>query len=337
MDFQILGPLEVHGERGAVGLEGRQAARGARVLLLHANEPVSAERLAVGAVGRGRAGGRDQDGAGARLAVAQGARGPRAWSTTTPAGYRLRVRPGELDAERFEQLRRRRAAGAGRAATPERGGGAVARGARAVARPAARRAWSSSRSRRRRSRGWRSSAWPRWRRAWRPISRAGRHAALVSELRQLRGRAPDARAARGAADARAVSLRTSGRGARGLPRGPPGAGRGRSAIEPGPELQRPARGDPAPGPVARAAGAGGAAAELDAATAPPLVGRDAELAVAARRTGSGARGGRGAIVAVARRARDRQDAARGRAGRRGRTAVGAVVLYLRRAGRCPGG
>ena len=48
MNFQILGPLEVHGERGAVGLEGLKPRAVLAMLLLHANEPVSAERLAVG-------------------------------------------------------------------------------------------------------------------------------------------------------------------------------------------------------------------------------------------------------------------------------------------------
>ena len=47
MNFQILGPLEVRSERGAVGLEGLKPRAVLAVLLLHANEPVSAERLAV--------------------------------------------------------------------------------------------------------------------------------------------------------------------------------------------------------------------------------------------------------------------------------------------------
>ena len=47
MEFRILGPLEVHGELGAVAL-GRLKPRAVlAALLLHANEPMSAERLAV--------------------------------------------------------------------------------------------------------------------------------------------------------------------------------------------------------------------------------------------------------------------------------------------------
>ena len=111
---------------------------------------------------------------------------------TTPAGYRLRVRPEELDAERFARgvEAGRRALDAGR---PRRRG-AAARGAGAVAGP------------------------PLAELAFEPFAQAeiarleeqrlaalearveadlaaGRHAALVSELRQLHGRAPGARAA----------------------------------------------------------------------------------------------------------------------------------------------
>lgn len=48
MQFGILGPLEVTTEsHGAVALGGARARALLAVLLLHANEPVSAERLAV--------------------------------------------------------------------------------------------------------------------------------------------------------------------------------------------------------------------------------------------------------------------------------------------------
>ena len=100
MDFQILGPLEVHGERGAVGLEGLKPRAVLAMLLLHANEPVSAERLAVGLWGQDAPAGavKTVQVHVSRLRKALG--DPEAVSTT-PAGYRLRVRPGELDAERF--------------------------------------------------------------------------------------------------------------------------------------------------------------------------------------------------------------------------------------------
>ena len=47
MEFRILGPLEVHGESGAVALGAVKPRAVLAVLLLHANEPVSAERLAL--------------------------------------------------------------------------------------------------------------------------------------------------------------------------------------------------------------------------------------------------------------------------------------------------
>ena len=47
MRFRILGPLEVRGDRGMLALGGAKPRAILAVLLLHANEPVSAERLAV--------------------------------------------------------------------------------------------------------------------------------------------------------------------------------------------------------------------------------------------------------------------------------------------------
>src|SRR4051794_41980717 len=123
MDFQILGPLEVHGERGAVGLEGLKPRAVLAILLLHANEPVSAERLAVGLWGQDAPAGAGKTGQGhvSRLRKALG--DPEAGSTT-PAGYPVGGRPGELDAQRVarEVAEGRRAleAGGGRG-----GGGGV--------------------------------------------------------------------------------------------------------------------------------------------------------------------------------------------------------------------
>ena len=104
MEFRILGPLEVAGDDGVLALGGVKPRAVLAVLLLHANEPVSAERLALALWGEDAPGRRDQDRAGARLAAAQGARRRRTCVATTPAGYRLRVEPGELDAERFDAL-----------------------------------------------------------------------------------------------------------------------------------------------------------------------------------------------------------------------------------------
>ena len=73
MEFRILGPLEVHVEGRALALGGVKPRALLAVLLLSANESVSAERLAL-AFGARTPRRRGQDRAGPRLAVAQGAR-----------------------------------------------------------------------------------------------------------------------------------------------------------------------------------------------------------------------------------------------------------------------
>jgi hypothetical protein len=100
MDFQILGPLEARSERGAVGLRGLKPRAVLAMLLLHANEPVSAERLAVGLWGQDAPAGAVKT-VQVHVSRLRKALGDPETLTTTPAGYRLRVRPGELDAERF--------------------------------------------------------------------------------------------------------------------------------------------------------------------------------------------------------------------------------------------
>jgi WD40 repeat protein/DNA-binding SARP family transcriptional activator len=114
MEFRILGPLEVCNEAGAVPLRGGKPRTVLAVLLMHANEPVSADQLALALWGDGAPAGA----AGTvqvHVSRLRKALGDAEVVTTTPAGYRLRVRPGELDAHRFEQLveRGRRALAAG--------------------------------------------------------------------------------------------------------------------------------------------------------------------------------------------------------------------------------
>src|SRR3954471_9280876 len=116
MEFGILGPLEVRREGRAVAIGGAKPRAVLAVLLLHANEPVSADRLALALWGQ-------EAPAGAAKAVQvhvsrlRQALGDAGVVETTPAGYRLRVGPGELDAERFERgvAAGRRALAAGRA------------------------------------------------------------------------------------------------------------------------------------------------------------------------------------------------------------------------------
>src|SRR5215207_3109641 len=102
MDFGILGPLEVRADGRAVALGGARPRAVFAVLALHANQPVSAERLAVALWGE------DVPPSAVKTVQVYVARLRKALAdpdalVTTPAGYRLRVRPGELDAERFER------------------------------------------------------------------------------------------------------------------------------------------------------------------------------------------------------------------------------------------
>src|ERR671933_3091386 len=103
MEFRILGPLEVLRDGRAVALGGEKRRALLAMLLLHANEPVSAERLAVALWGEDAAAEAVKT---VRVHVSRirAALGDPDTLVTTPAGYRLRVRAGELDADRFERL-----------------------------------------------------------------------------------------------------------------------------------------------------------------------------------------------------------------------------------------
>ena len=103
MEFGILGPLEVRAGGDVVVLGGPKPRALLAVLLLHANETVSAERLAMGLWG---------EDAGADAVKALHVHVSRLRKTlgnaevlsTTGGGYRLHVGQGELDADRFERL-----------------------------------------------------------------------------------------------------------------------------------------------------------------------------------------------------------------------------------------
>jgi predicted ATPase/DNA-binding SARP family transcriptional activator len=117
MKFRILGPLEVDDADGrAVALTGAKPRAVLAVLVLHANQPVSAQRLALSLWGE------DAPTGAVKAVQVNVSRLRKALSdsdvlVTTRAGYRLRVRPGELDAERFESrvAAGRQALAAGRA------------------------------------------------------------------------------------------------------------------------------------------------------------------------------------------------------------------------------
>jgi DNA-binding SARP family transcriptional activator/WD40 repeat protein/energy-coupling factor transporter ATP-binding protein EcfA2 len=103
MEFRILGPLEVRADGRSVALGGLKPRAILALLLLHPNEPVNAERLLLALWGRDA-----PPAALKRLHVhvsrLRKALGDGELVALTPAGYRVRVRPDELDAERFEQL-----------------------------------------------------------------------------------------------------------------------------------------------------------------------------------------------------------------------------------------
>src|SRR5687768_1838904 len=103
MEFRILGSLEVRGDDGPIGLGGAKPRGLLAMLLLHANEPVSAERLAVALWGEDAPAGSIKT-IHVHVSRLRRALGDPGVLATTPAGYRLRVLPGELDADRFARL-----------------------------------------------------------------------------------------------------------------------------------------------------------------------------------------------------------------------------------------
>ncbi len=103
MRFLILGPLEVRGERGPVALGGAKPRAALAVLLLHRNQPVSAERLALALWGEDAPAGATKT-VQVHISRLRKALDDPEVIVTSAAGYCLRVRPGELDAAEFERL-----------------------------------------------------------------------------------------------------------------------------------------------------------------------------------------------------------------------------------------
>src|SRR4051795_7207462 len=103
MEFRILGPLEVRDDAGVIALGGPLPRALLAMLLLHANQPVAVERLTDALWGEDAS-----PGATPTLQVyisrLRKALGERDRLVIGPAGYLVRVLPGELDAERFERL-----------------------------------------------------------------------------------------------------------------------------------------------------------------------------------------------------------------------------------------
>ena len=107
LEFRILGPLEVWHDGRALELGGPRSRALLGALLVRAGEAVASEALI-----QALSGDDAPPSAGKALQVqvsrVRRALGPAADRLQTVAGgYRLRVAPGELDADRFEQLCRR--------------------------------------------------------------------------------------------------------------------------------------------------------------------------------------------------------------------------------------
>src|SRR4051794_11177061 len=294
MEFRILGPLEVTNELGPVAMGGIKPRALLAVLLLHPNESVSAERLAVALWG-------DDAPAGATRTVRvyvsrlRKALGDAGAVTTTAAGYRLRVRPDELDAERFH-----RGVATGRlalaAGEPERAA-LVLEEALALWRgpplddlafePFAQDEIARLEEQRLAALEARAEA----------HLATGRHLELVSDLRRLLAAHPTRE---GLAAQLMLALYRSGRQAEALEvyRGARLVLVEESGIEPGPELRRLHQAVLAQDPeLGLETLDPGLPRELDAAAEPPLVGRDAELD-RLRAHWDAARDGAGRVVAV---------------------------------------
>ena len=317
MLYRLLGPLEVtDGDRPVRLGEGRQRSV-LVLLLLHRNEAVASERLIDALWG--------EEPPATAAKVLQNYVGQLRRALDDREGQRLQTR-GRGYALRVDGRRARRrplrAAACARAARRSRASDPADAAARlrealgAVARAGAgrRRLRAVRAARDRAARGaarWRRSSGastPTWRSAATPI--------VVAELEALVAEHPLRERLRAPADARAVSLRAPGGGARGVT-----ARRGallveEVGVEPGPELRELHEAILRQDPALERRAAAELPRELDADGAPPLVGRDRELRVAARALGAGARRSRCARRA-GRRAGHRQDAAGGRARGRG--------------------
>src|ERR671935_153059 len=101
MDFRVLGPLSVEDERGVLALDGARVRALLAFLLLHANTAVSTADLLDELWGEDlpKSGATAVQNAVARLRKVLGER-----VVTTPAGYLVKVEPGELDLASFREL-----------------------------------------------------------------------------------------------------------------------------------------------------------------------------------------------------------------------------------------
>src|SRR5262249_43961772 len=102
MEFRILGPLEVEEDGRLLKLGGAKQRALLAILLLHANEVVSRDRL-IDALWGGEAPETARTALQVHVSQLRKALGPHVIVTRSP-GYLIQVRPGALDLERFENL-----------------------------------------------------------------------------------------------------------------------------------------------------------------------------------------------------------------------------------------
>ena len=103
MDFRVLGPLEVRSDHGPVELKGPKPRAVLAYLLLHANQPVSWDRVADAVWGEDVSSDSRKSVVQVNVSRVRKALGDADVLTTKGAFYELRVRPGELDSDRFER------------------------------------------------------------------------------------------------------------------------------------------------------------------------------------------------------------------------------------------
>src|SRR3984885_7786180 len=107
VQFRILGPLGASREGEALALGGERQRSLLAILLVHANETVSTERLIEQLFGRSGSGSGNAANA-IHVAVSRLRRalgdGSGAMLLTARGGYALELEPGQLDASRFESL-----------------------------------------------------------------------------------------------------------------------------------------------------------------------------------------------------------------------------------------
>ena len=249
MEFRLLGPIEAIRDVRSLPLGGAKPRALLALLLLHANEVVSRDRL-IEALWPGRPPGsrRAQPGC-PGLAAPEGVRAGRAPRSREAAATSLEVEPDAIDAARFERLldEGRRANAAGEPAD-------AAAVARACSRALARAGSGGGRLRGLRARRARSGS--RSSDSWRPRNgstlgwRSASTTCSIAELEALDRASPPARAAPRAAHACALPRRAAGGGAaRRTRRRARARGGARDRARSGAPRAR--AGDPAPGSGAR--------------------------------------------------------------------------------------